>query len=97
MTIQTISYALPIGIIIPDLQADINDRCHVTGQFPQPVEYYLDHRHDDSEGAQMRFRLTQMVMTYTDYLMAQFPDLQATMSYATLAMQIEETLIKSWQ
>ena len=88
-------YTFPIGYEIASLKADINERCHVAGPFRHTVEYQLECYVNPDTRAKARFKLTQMAMAYTNSLMQQFPDMQRMISHATLAMQIEETLIKS--
>lgn len=88
-------YTLPVGYEIASLKADINERCHVAGPFRHTVEYQLERFANPETRAKARFKLTQMAMAYTNSLMQQFPDMQRMISHATLAMQIDETLIKS--
>ena len=90
-------FSLPIGYEIASLKADINERCHVGGPFRHTVEYQLERYANPETRAKARFKLTQMCMDYTNSLMEQFPDMQRIISHATLAMQIDETLIKSIQ
>lgn len=90
-----IPYALPTGDTIPDLLADLNNVCYVGGPFRHNIEYQLErYTHPDTR-AKASFKITQMTMAYTNYLMQQFPELQTSIAHATLAMQIQETLIKS--
>lgn len=88
-------YTLPVGYEIASLKADINERCHVAGPFRHTVEYQLERYANPETRAKARFKLTQMAMAYTSSLMQQFPDMQRMISHATLAMQIDEVLIKS--
>lgn len=88
-------YTLPVGYEIASLKADINERCHVAGPFRHTVEYQLERYANPQTRAKARFKLTQMAMAYTNSLMQQFPDMQRMISHATLAMQIDEALIKS--
>lgn len=90
-----IPFTLPTGYTIPDLLADLNNVCYVGGPFRHNIEYQLErYTHPDTR-AKASFKITQMTMAYTNYLMSQFPELQASIAHATLAMQIQETLIKS--
>lgn len=89
------TFILPNGYKIISLTADINERCHVCGPFRHTIEYQFDRFANPETRAKARFKLIQMAMAYTNSLMQQFPDMQRTISHATLAMQIDETLIKS--
>lgn len=89
------TYELPTGYTIPDLLADINNVCFVGGPFRHNIEYQLERYHHPDTRAKASFKITQMCMAYTNYLMNQFPELQAMVAHATLAMQIQETLLKS--
>lgn len=90
-----IPYALPTGYTIPDLLADLDNVCYVGGPFRHNIEYQLErYTHPDTR-AKASFKITQMTMAYTNYLMQQFPELQNVIAHATLAMQIQETIIKS--
>lgn len=90
-----IPYALPTGYTIPDLLADLNNVCYVGGPFRHNIEYQLErYTHPDTR-AKASFKITQMTMAYTNYLMQQFPELQNVIAHATLAMQIQEKIIKS--
>lgn len=87
-------FTLPIGFEITSLKADINARCFDGGPFRHPIEYQLERfRHPETQ-ARGRFKIRQMAYNYTDQLMEQFPELQGEISYATLAEQIVEKLIK---
>lgn len=87
-------FTLPIGFEITSLKADINARCFDGGPFRHPIEFQLERfRHPDTQ-ARGRFKIRQMAYLYTDRLMEQFPELQDAISYATLAEQIVELLIK---
>lgn len=90
-----IPYALSTGYEIPDLLADINNVCFVGGPFRHNIEYQLERFAYPETRAKASFKITQMAMAYTNYLMNQFPELQAMVAHATLAMQIQETLLKS--
>lgn len=87
-------YQLPIGYQIMSLKADMNECCHVGGPFRHTVEYQLERLHHSDQRGYALFKLKQMAFFYTAYLMHQFPDLQRTISNATLAMHITETLIR---
>lgn len=90
-----ISFTIPTGYTIPDLLADLNNVCYDGGPFRHNIEYQLErYTHPDTR-AKASFKITQMTMAYTNYLMNQFPELQAMVAHATLAMQIQETLLKS--
>lgn len=90
-----ISYKLPTGYTIPDLLADLNNVCYVGGPFRHNIEYQLErYTHPDTR-AKASFKITQMTMAYTNYLMDQFPELQSSIAHATLAMQIQEIILKS--
>lgn len=90
-----IPYALPTGYTIPDLLADLNNVCYVGGPFRHNIEYQLErYTHPDTR-AKASFKITQMTMAYTNYLMQQFPELQNVIAHATLAMQIQEKIFKS--
>lgn len=88
-------FSLPIGYEIESLTADINERCYKGGPFRHPVEYQLERFCNPETRERARFKLSQMATEYTVCLMHQFSDLPRTISHATLAMQIMETLIKS--
>lgn len=77
------------------LAASKNERCHVAGPFRHTVEHQLERFANPETRDKARFKLTQMAMAYTNSLMQQFPDMQRTISHATLAMQIDEALIKN--
>lgn len=90
-----ITFFLPNGRKLQNLIVDINQTCCIKGPFRHNVEYQLErHRHPDTR-AKASFKITQMCMAYTNYLMNQFPELQAMVAHATLAMQIQEALLKS--
>lgn len=90
-----IPFTLPTGYTIPDLLADLNNVCYVGGPFRHNIEYQLErYTHPDTR-AKASFKITQMTMAYTNYLMLQFPELQSSIAHATLAMQIQETIVKS--
>lgn len=90
-----IPFTLPTGYTIPDLLADLNNVCYVGGPFRHNIEYQLErYTHPDTR-AKASFKITQMTMAYTNYLMIQFPELMSIVAHATLAMQIQETIIKS--
>lgn len=90
-----LSFHLPTGYTIPDLLADLNNVCFVGGPFRHNIEYQLErYTHPDTR-AKASFKITQMTMSYTNYLMIQFPELMSIVAHATLAMQIQETIIKS--
>lgn len=88
------TFILPIGYAIPSLKADINECCHVGGPFRHPVEYQLERYTDPATRQRAMFKITQMCMAYASHLMKQFPELQSRIATATLAMQIEEVLVK---
>lgn len=90
-----IPYTLPTGYTIPDLLADLNNVCYVGGPFRHNIEYQLErYTHPDTR-AKASFKITQMTMAYTNYLMTQFPELQSSIAHATLAMQIIEKIVHS--
>lgn len=90
-----IPFTLPTGYTIPDLLADLNNVCFVGGPFRHNIEYQQErYTHPDTR-AKASFKITQMTMAYTNYLMQQFPELQNVIAHATLAMQIQEKIIKS--
>lgn len=88
-------FILPIGYQITSLKTDINECCHVGGPFHHPVDYQLERFLVAETRAHALYKIKQMTFFYTSYLMNQFPDLQKTISSATLAMQITEALIRS--
>lgn len=90
-----ISYKLPTGYMIPDLLADLNNVCYVGGPFRHNIEYQLERFTHPDTRAKASFKITQMTMAYTNYLMQQFPELQSVIAHATLAMQIQEIILKS--
>lgn len=92
-----ISYKLPTGYTIPDLLADLNNVCFVGGPFRHNIEYQLERFTHPDTRAKASFKITQMSMAYTAYLMQQFPELQNVIAHATLAMQIQETIIKTYK
>lgn len=88
-------FKLPTGYTIPDLLADLNNVCFVGGPFRHNIEYQMERFTHPDTRAKASFKITQMTMEYTNYLMQQFPELQNVIAHATLAMQIQETIIKS--
>lgn len=92
---MTAIFNLPNGYTIPDLLVAINNVCFVGGPFRHNIEYQLERFAHPDTRAKASFKITQMCMAYTNYLMNQFPELQAMVAHATLAMQIQEALLKS--
>lgn len=78
---------------INTLIESINKVCFIDGPFRHNVEYQLERYTHPNTRAKASFKITQMAMTYTNYLMNQFPELQSRVAHATLAMQIQEKLI----
>ncbi|GEM_PF-3604895 len=82
------AYKLPLGIEIPSLTSDINNRCCTGGPFTKPIEEFLPLLNDADTRSKGRFKITRMVFYYVDRLMEQFPELSYEISYAALAEQI---------
>lgn len=87
-------YTLPIGFEIASLKGDINNRCFEGGPFRHPIEYQMERLVHPETTLRGRFKIRQMAYHYTDCLMEQFPELQAAISYATLAERFVEIIFK---
>lgn len=90
-----ISFLLPNGYNIDDLFAEINNVCFVGGPFRHNLEFQLDRFQHNETRAKASFKITQMSMAYTNYLMNLFPELQSMIAHATLAMQIQDAIFSS--
>lgn len=88
-------YTLPNGVVLNSLTDDINSVCHAGGPFRHTIEYQLERYQNPDERARARFKISQMTTFYVDKLMTQFPEMQAIISHATLAMQLKEILLKT--
>lgn len=89
------TFNLPIGYQIVSLKADMNECCNVGGPFLHPVQFQLECFNKPESRDHALFKIKQMAFFYADCLMKRFPDLERTISTATLAMQIVDTLIQS--